>query len=307
MKRHSFDFGFRVFCGGSFLFIALGFTRAAIAIEVTKGIEIAQVGNQALHVDMALPSQKSARPMPVVFTIHGGGWKDGTYHDLGRLVGPLTSKGFIVVGVEYRPIPGGKWPAQLEDCLRAVRWMRANAAKYSADPNHFGAWGESAGGHLATCVAIYGDDTRFADKGALAGVSAKLQAVAIGSPPNDILYSETNHLNKPYRWSVETMVGGTPEKNPEAWKEACPVLNVTKNLPPFFIYHGDHDSVVPLAESLHFVDALKKAGVPVEFITVVGGGHDSFSPADKTKPIQPDGLTLIKKAVAFLEKNLKGK
>jgi len=274
---------------------------------ITKDIEIAQVDGTPLHVDMAVPLPAPEGKMPVLFTIHGGGWKDGTHHNLGRLCGDMTSRGFIIVSIEYRPIPTSVWPAQLQDCLRAVRWMRANAAKYQADPDRFAAWGESAGAHLAACTAIYADDPAFADTGAFAGVSAKLQAVACGATPADVLYSETNHLNKGVRWNLETLLGGPPEKNEAAWKQATCALNARKDLPPFFLYHGDRDNVIPLAESEHFAAALRSAGVPAELIIVQGGGHDPFSAVDKTKPIEPDRAKLMNSIITFLETHLKPK
>jgi len=282
-----------------------GKTAQAGAPVITKDIEIAQVDGKPLHVDMAVPSPAPAGKMPVVFSIHGGGWKDGTHHNLGRLYRDLTGKGFIVVSIEYRPIPVSVWPAQLEDCLRAVRWMRANASNYQADPDRFAAWGESAGAHLAACTAIYAEDPAFADPGAFAGVSAKLQAVVCGSTPADVLYSEINNLNKGVRWNLETLMGGPPEKREAAWKQATCALHARKELPPFFLYHGDRDNVIPVAESEHFADALKAVGVPVELVIVKGGGHDSFTPVDKTKPIQPDGITLLNEMVTFLEAHLK--
>jgi len=287
--------------------LSFGNTAQAGAPVITKDIEIAQVDGKPLHVDMAVPSPAPAGKMPVVFSIHGGGWKDGTHHNFGRLYGDLIAKGFVVVSIEYRPIPASVWPAQLEDCLRAVRWMRANAAKYQADPDHFAAWGESAGAHLAACTAIYAEDPAFADQGALAGISAKLQAVVCGSTPADVLYSETNNLNKGVRWNLETLLGGPPEKRKAAWTQATCALNARKDLPPFFLYHGDRDNVIPVAESEHFADALKAVGVPVELVIVQGGGHDSFTPVDKTKPIQPDRITLLKDMVTFLETHLKSK
>ena len=259
-------------------------------------------GDQMMHVDIRRPISPQPKPMPVVFMMHSGRWKDGTYHNcFGR--SSLWTKGYTIVSIEYHPIPTARWPVQLQDCLRAVRWMRANAAKYNVDPNRFAVSGESAGAHLAACVVVYGDDPKYADKD-FPGVSAAVQAAVIGDGPLDILWSNRNHADEKLKWNVATLLGGSPEKNPEAWNEACMVLHVTKKLPPFFIWHGDKDNVIPIVEANHFVEALEKEGVPVEFIAVKGGGHDAFSPVDKAVPIEPGGNTILARMNVFLDKYL---
>jgi len=295
----------RAFLLGFSLLVAVAgnIARAQGEPDVLKDVEIAQDGTKTMHVDILQPKSSPYHPMPVIFTMHAGGWKDGTYHNCFAR-GDLAKKGFLIVSIEYHPIgTGDKWPVQLKDCLRAVRWMRANAAQYNADPSHFAAYGESAGAHLATCVAVYGDDPKFADP-AYPGISAGVQAVVLGDGPVDILTSEKEHTNPKYKWNIETLLGGTPDQQPDAWNEACMLGHVSGKLPPFFIWHGEPDNVVPIAESIAFVDALKKANVPVEFFPIKNGSHDAFTPYDKTSPVEPDQKTVLEKMVAFLEKNL---
>ena len=300
------------------LFVPAGFAQQAPApagadgvstvqgdLETIKDIEVGLSGAQMMHVDMARPLHPPANPMPVVFTMHVGGWKDGSYHGcFGR--GGLYSKGYVLVSIEYHPAgPDARWPVQLRDCLRAVRWMRANAEKYHVDPDRFAAAGESAGAHLAACVGVYGGDPKFEEKENYPGVSARVQAVVLGDGPLDILTSNSNHTNPNLKWNVENLIGGTPEQKPGAWNEACMVLHVNKALPPFFIWHGEKDNVIPVGEALAFVETLKKEGVPVEFIPVKNGGHDAFTAADKTLPIEPDGISIVKRMTDFLDKHLK--
>jgi acetyl esterase/lipase len=277
--------------------------RADGDFEVLQDVEVGRVGGQMMHVDIERPLHPPYRPMPVIFTMHAGGWKDGTYHNCFGW-GNLATAGFMVVSIEYHPISATEhWPVQLQDCLRAVRWMRVNAARYNADPNHFAAYGTSAGGHLAACIAVYGDDPKYADP-AYPGVSAEVQAVVSGDGPLDILTTENNHTNAKVKWNEETLAGGTPAQQPEAWNEITLSRHVSGQLPPFFIWHGEKDDVIPVEGTVHFVDALKSAGVPVEFIIVKNGGHTAFYPVDKTQPIVPDGKTLISKTEAFLKKYL---
>jgi acetyl esterase/lipase len=277
--------------------------RAAAAFDDLKDIEIGLSGTQMMHVELIRPTHSPFNPVPVVFIIHAGGWVGKNYAG-GHGRGDLVAHGFAVVNIEYHPAgPGARWPVPLMDCLRAVRWMRANAAKYNVDARHFAVYGESAGAHLSACVAAYGDDPKFAEKENYPGVSAAVQAVVLGDGPMDILSTSKNHTGK-LEWNLENLLGGNPTKAPEAWNEACLILHVTKNLPPYFIWHGDKDQVIPIEGTIRFVQALQQAGVPVEFITVKGGRHDAFTPADKAVPIDPDGRTIVNRMVAFLKKNL---
>lgn len=273
-------------------------------VETIKDIEVGLSGDRMMHVEIRRPAVPPQHPMPVVFMMHSGGWKDGTYHNcFGR--GSLWTKGYTIVSIEYHPAgPDARWPVQLLDCLRAVRWMRTNAAKYNVDPKRFAVSGESAGAHLAACVAVYGDDPKYADKD-FPDVSAAVQAAVIGSGPLDILSSRRNHTDQKLKWNVENLIGGGPERNPEGWNEACMVLHVTGKLPPFFIWHGEKDDVIPIDEANHFVEALKTEGVPFEFILVKNGGHDALRPVQKDAPLEPDGATVLKRMTAFLDTYLR--
>jgi acetyl esterase/lipase len=277
--------------------------RAADTFEDLKDIEVGLSGSQMMHVELIRPLHSPFNPVPVVFIIHAGGWLGNNYAG-GHGRGDLVAHGFAVVNIEYHPAgPNARWPVQLMDCLRAVRWMRANAAKYNVDAGHFAVYGESAGAHLSACVAAYGDDPKFAEKENYLGVSAAVQAVVLGDGPMDILSTNKNHTGK-IEWNIENLLGGKPEDKPEAWNEACLILHVAKNLPPYFIWHGDKDAVIPIEGTVRFVEALQQAGVPVEFITVKGGKHDAFTPADKAVPIDPNAQTIIDRMMAFLKKNL---
>ena len=277
--------------------------RAAETFDDLKDIEIGLSGAQMMHVELIRPNHSPFNPVPVVFIIHAGGWM-GTNYAGGHGRGDLVAKGFAVVNIEYHPAgPGARWPVPLMDCLRAVRWMRANATKYNVDAHHFAVYGESAGAHLSACVAAYGDDPKFAEKENYPGVSAAVQAVVLGDGPMDILSTNKNHTGK-IEWNLENLLGGNPAQKTEEWNEACLILHINKYLPPYFIWHGDKDEVIPIEGTARFVEALEQAGVPVEFITVKGGKHDAFTPADKAVPIDPDGQTIISRMTAFLKKNL---
>ena len=244
----------------------------------------ARAGGKDLLLDLYLP-EKSAGPAPVVVWIHGGGWRNGSKEQTPAR--RLVPRGYAVASINYRLSGEAIFPAQIEDCKAAVRWLRANAAKYSLDPQRFAAWGSSAGGHLVALLGTSGDAE---------APSSRVQAVIDFFGPTDFLQmdaagSKMRH-NAPD--SPESLlVGGAIQENKEKVARANPISYVTAGDPPFLIMHGDQDPLVPHHQSELLADALKKAGVEVTFRTVKGAGHGFGGPE-------------INAAVdAFLDKHLK--
>jgi acetyl esterase/lipase len=228
------------------------------------------------NLDLYLPARGTN--FPVVIWIHGGGWISNSKENPGGR--SFLYRGYALASLNYRQSRHAKWPAQLIDCKAAVRWLRAHAGEYGLDPNHFGAYGLSSGGHMVAILGTTGDAKEF-DQGDNLGFSSRIQAVADWFGPTDFLSAPNayaTNIPNTQRWGgngdVDTqLLGGFPSKNIELAKSASPVHFVSKNSPPFLIVHGDMDPVVPLQQSQELVDALKAAGVPVEFHVIVGGGH----------------------------------
>ena len=118
------------------LFPQLGFAQS----RVIENLEFSKPAGIALHLDLYLPTNV-ATPRPVVVFVHGGGWKNGSRKSARRTASWLTEHGFIVAGIDYRLTDVAGWPAQIDDCNAAVRWLRDNAKKYNIDPDRIGAWG----------------------------------------------------------------------------------------------------------------------------------------------------------------------
>src|SRR5580693_4221442 len=148
-------------------------------------------GNSDLHADIAWPKDVTG-PLPAIIHIHGGGWVGGTYHGGG--IERLAQEGYFAATIEYRLDNVAKWPAQIQDCKCAVRWLRANAAKYNVDPNRIGVIGESAGGHLVACLDTMDGVKDYEGDGGWTGVSSAVQAVVDYYGPTDFItpdiYSE---------------------------------------------------------------------------------------------------------------------
>jgi acetyl esterase/lipase len=192
----------------------------------------------------------------------------------------MLERGYAVVDVGYRLSGEAIFPAQVEDCKAAIRWIRANANKYGFDSDRIGAWGSSAGGHLVAFLGTAGDVKEF-DTDTNAQYSSRVQAVCDWFGPTDFLQMDEhmiggNRLVHDEPGSPESLLVGGPIQD-EPYKslagKADPITYVTRDDPPFLIMHGDKDMLVPLHQSELLLAALKKADVSASLYIVKGGGH----------------------------------
>src|SRR5574338_458156 len=148
-----------------------------------RNVEFAKPDGIALHLDLYLPA--NARNAPLVIWIHGGGWADGDKDNPPGL--SLLKHGYALASVEYRLTDRAPFPAQIHDVKAAVRFLRANAARFGLDPERFGAWGESAGGHLAALLGTTSVRGELEGDEGVTGVSSRVQAVCDWYGPTDLL------------------------------------------------------------------------------------------------------------------------
>lgn len=233
-------------------------------------------GHARQKLDLYLP--KDGTNLPLIINIHGGAFRMGSKESGVPL--DYLARGFAVASINYRLSQHAIFPAQIEDCKAAVRWLRAHASEHRLDPNHFAAWGSSAGGHLAAMLGTTGDAREF-DVGENLAVSSRVQAVVDYFGPTDFLQMDAHRLPDGMVHDVadspeSQLVGGPIQENKEKVAKANPVTYVTKSAPPFLICHGDSDPLVPHHQSELLAAALKKAGVPVTLYTVKDGGHGGF-------------------------------
>jgi acetyl esterase/lipase len=238
-------------------------------------LEYAAVGDKKLLLDLYLP-EKADGPLPVVVGIFGGAWMGGSKEQAQGI--RLAGRGYAVAAFNYRLSGVATFPAQIEDCKAAVRWLRANAKKYNLDPDRIGAIGHSAGGHLASLLGTSAGVKEF-DKGDNLEFSSKVQAVCAMSGPTDFLQMDA-HAPKgaflkhdPANSPESRLIGGAIQENKEKVARANPITYVGKDSPPFLLIHGEADPVVPAHQAELLNEALKKAGVEVRLHLVKGGGH----------------------------------
>jgi len=252
---------------------------------VLRDVAYVTNGHPLQTLDLYVP--KSNAPVPLIVYVHGGGFRGGDKGDQSPV--RFLKDGYAMAAVNYRLSQHAVFPAQIEDCKAAVRWLRANAKKYNADPERFGAWGTSAGGHLVAMLGTAGN-TRIFDVGENLDVSSKVQAVADYFGPTDFLQMDAHRpangmIHNGPRSPESALIGGALQQNPDKVARANPITYVTSDAPPFFIAHGDRDPLVPHHQSQLLEAALKAAGVPVSFYTVKGAGHgfrDATADAKRT-------------------------
>ena len=232
-------------------------------------------GTERQKLDLYLPKPADA-PSPVIVWIHGGGWIAGDKKNCPAK--KLVAKGYAAVSVGYRLSQQAIYPAQIQDCKAAIRWLRAHAAEYHLDPNRIGVWGSSAGGHLVALLGTTGNLRDF-DVGENLDQSSAVQCVVDWFGPTDFLY----HTDP----KIEQLLGVPVAGHEDIAKHASPLYFVTKDSVPFLIMHGDQDPLVPLQESKDFNTALQKAGVESQLVVLPGAGHagPAFGKPDITKTV----------------------
>src|ERR1700684_2327321 len=231
-------------------------------VSVQQDVPSGTIGGHTLLLDVYQPGESASGLRSAVILIHGGGWTNfdkGNMRSMGMF---LARCDFVAFSVDYRLFHGteNRWPAQLDDVQRAVRWIRANAAKYRVDPDHIGAFGHSAGAQLAALLGL--EDTRDNSDPALAKYSSRVQAVVDVSGPSDFT---TNHVPEGDAF-LTAFLGGDYAHHANLWQDASPVFHVSKNVAPVLILNGTQDQSVPIAQAQELADKLKAAGAAVEFI-----------------------------------------
>ena len=262
----------------------------------------AQVGKKEVVLDLFFPKASDSKPRPVAVSLHGGGWTYGAkWNGTGWLAAPeLLKRGYVFVSINYRLAPRHKFPAQIEDAKCAIRFLRAHAAEYNLDPDRIAAVGGSAGGHLAALLGTTTSSAGFEGSGGWTNEASRVQAVVDMFGPADLHYG----VEHKEAWSllVGTVFGSNPSE--EILRRASPVNYVSSDDPPFLLLHGERDSLVPLVQSELMEAALRKAGVPVEFIIVKHAGH-CFIPAGR--PPSPSDEEIGKLIADFLDRSMAAK
>jgi acetyl esterase/lipase len=267
-------------------------------VVLESDVQYGNAGGRALVLDIVRPREASEKPRPAIVFIHGGGWSGGNKESaIGSLI-PFASTGnFFCATVEYRLSGEAIWPAQIQDCKAAIRWLKAHAKEYNVDPERIGVWGGSAGGHLVSMLGLTSGVRELEGEGGWPDQSSRVACVVDFCGPSDFLAiaKVKAGAGRNAYGPVSKLLGGPVEENEELAKAASPLTYVSKDAPPFLIVHGTADKTVPLAQAESLYEALKKAGADATFVRIEGGGHGI------------GGVEVLKRVRDFFDKYLLGR
>lgn len=217
--------------------------------------------------------------IPVILFLHSGAWITGE-----RTGGPAireAARGYAVASIDYRLAPAYTWPAPLENCKTAVRWLRANATRYHLDPNRIAVFGASAGGHLGAMLATTSDRPEF--EGLELGnpqFSSAVKAVVDFYGPTDLLKMDEQKLpcypglSANASYMPPSLLMGCPiQQCRDKTATSNPINYIKPNDPPFLIMQGQLDCLVPWQQSKILYDALIAKGVDASLVLLPTAQH----------------------------------
>jgi acetyl esterase/lipase len=259
-------------------------------------------GYRPLTLDLVVP--KAAERVPLVVQIYGGGFALGSHKtsSLGaQLVDRLLPHGVAVAAIQYRHSREAAFPAQVHDVKAAVRWLRHHGETLGLDGRRFGAWGSSAGGYLATMLAVTADRPDLEGDLGITGPSSAVQAAVSWSapvnftrmppPPTESPFHELDI--DPHDW----FLGASPATAPHIAIAASTSTYVAAGAAPLHLVHGEQDTGIPIDQSEELAAAYAEVGATVEFVGVPDAGH-MFGAADRER--------LVSRGLDFLLRHFAG-
>ena len=240
-------------------------------------------GYRPLQLDLWVPD--TSQPAPLVVWVHGGAFMMGDRRHLpetlrpGQVFDALLDAGLAVATIDYRHALEAPFPAQLHDAKAAVRYLRAHADQLGISTDRIGAWGESAGGHIAALLGLTAHRPDLEGTHGVVGPSSAVDVVVdwygvsdlttmprMTPPPHIVAKLEPAMRTPPEDHLLRGLEGPTRA-------DASPVTHVTPDAPPFLLLHGTADWLVPYAQSQQLAAAMTAAGAPVELVPIDGAGH----------------------------------
>ena len=214
-------------------------------------LNVAYGNNGAQHMDIYLPANRDAVKTKSLILIHGGGWTNGSRHSLGSYIDSFKNRipGYAIFNLDYRLIKGGtNFSAQESDIKTAVGFIASHAAEYEINPGKLVLLGVSAGGHLALLQAYKNH-------------SPQIAAVIDFFGPTDLITMYNKPWNPLIPHLLETLIGGSPQRNAAGYSNASPVSFINAATPPTLIFHGKQDYIVNISQSRLLHQKLEQAGV----------------------------------------------
>jgi arylsulfatase A len=231
----------------------------------------AKYGERELQLDLWRP-KAAGQALPAIVCIHGGGWFKGERGSMANLAQALAARGYVTATISYRLSGEAKFPAAIQDCKTAVRFLRANAAKFGIEPGAIGVTGLSAGGHLAALLTTSGGVAELEGAGGHAAVSSAVQAgVAMGAQ-SDLLSARIAELSaRPDDPFYRTFLGASQAENRSVYALASPRHHLDQADPPLLFMTGELDDPSTHAEAMRA--DLAKLGIATGLTVIPKAPH----------------------------------
>jgi acetyl esterase/lipase len=276
----------------------------AAPAAVDRNVVYGMYSGLALIMDVYRPAKPNGA---AIVAIQGSGWYVPMRYDAAPInsrteviafANHLADAGYVVFAISHRAAPRFRFPAQLEDAQRAVRFVRAHAGEYGVDVRRIGAFGTSSGGHLAELLGKMDSPGDAASADPVERPSAKVSAVVALFAPSDLRTLTTERgiaapialMGFEYQDPAKRRPGAVRENEFEniQYALASPITHVSRGDAQMLLMHGDADDIIPIGQSMTLEAALKAAGVEVRLIRVAGGGHGEDFRFPKNDPRIPD-------------------
>jgi acetyl esterase/lipase len=239
--------------------VAMPFRMRDDRVEVVRNVEFAPYGRRG-RLDIYRPADREVKDAPVLLQVHGGAWTIGTKDQQGiPLMQHLAAKGWVCVAINYRLSPRNAFPAHIVDVKQAIAWIRGHIADYGGDPSYVAVTGGSAGGHLAALAALTANDPAY--QPGFEDADTSVQAAVPHYGYYDFAASTGSRASELVRdrFLGPKVVQRRYRDDPDVFEKGSPLLRVHEDAPDFFVIHGTHDTLVPVAQAHEFVRRLREA------------------------------------------------
>ncbi len=267
---------------------------AMLAVDVIRNVVFRDVSGVKLRLDVYRPRRSSGlgdiggvgdlgdignngtftpAPAPTAIYIHGGGWVAGNRRQSQFMLYELAAAGWAVFSISYRFAPRFPLPAAVEDCKAAVAWVRGHGAEYGAQTDDLVVIGGSAGGHLASLVALTPNDPRFQPGFEAEDTSTSGAVIFYGVSDFESAFSDPGLIGFAH-FQERVLFKSRYRDDPAPFRLLQPLSHLSKDAPPMLLIHGENDSLVPIESSRSFCRKLREAGAGrVHLLEVPLGGH----------------------------------